>query len=140
MSGYLGSIGFAYPAAMGAWAATQEERHPLRRAGRSSPSRATAASGSTSPRSRRRSSTAWTSPTCCSTTSELGKISKEQRSGEWEVWQTSLHNPNFAEYANLCGALGIRVTEASQLDDALAEAMNHPGPSTVEILTDPELV
>ena len=25
MSGYLGSIGYGYPAAMGAWAATQEE-------------------------------------------------------------------------------------------------------------------
>ena len=28
----------------------------------------------------------------------LGKISKEQRSANWEVWQTSLHNPNFADY------------------------------------------
>lgn len=35
---------------------------------------------------------------------ELGKISKEQKAGNWEVWQTSLHNPDFAEYANLCGA------------------------------------
>ena len=35
--------------------------------------------------------------------SELGKISKEQRSGDWDVWQTSLHNPNFSEYAKLCG-------------------------------------
>ena len=50
MSGYLGSIGFGYPAAMGAWA---------RRAGarRSSPSPATAASRSTWPRSPPRSST-----------------------------------------------------------------------------------
>ena len=71
---------------------------------------------------------------------ELGKISKEQRSGHWEVWQTSLHNPNFAAYAELCGARGIRVTDADQLDDAPAEALAHPGPSTVEILTDPELV
>ena len=30
---------------------------------------------------------------------QLGKISKEQRAGEWEVWQTSLHNPDFSAYA-----------------------------------------
>ena len=27
---------------------------------------------------------------------QLGKISKEQRAGEWDVWQTSLHNPDFS--------------------------------------------
>ena len=30
---------------------------------------------------------------------ELGKISKEQRAGEFDVWQTSLSNPSFAAYA-----------------------------------------
>ena len=38
---------------------------------------------------------------------ELAKISKEQKAGNWDVWQTSLHNPDFAGYANLCGALGL---------------------------------
>src|SRR4029079_15347050 len=51
---------------------------------------------------------------------QLGKISKEQRAAEWDVWQTSLHNPNFSEYARIFGAQGIRVTDAAQLDDALA--------------------
>ena len=72
--------------------------------------------------------------------SELGKISKEQRSADYDVWQTSLHNPNFAEYAELCGALGLRVTDASQLEGALAEALAHDGPATVEILADPLLI
>ena len=49
MSGYLGSIGFGYPAAMGAWAAAPERP--------TSPSPATAASPSTWPRSPPRSST-----------------------------------------------------------------------------------
>jgi thiamine pyrophosphate-dependent acetolactate synthase large subunit-like protein len=71
---------------------------------------------------------------------ELGKISKEQRAGRWDVWQTSLKNPNFAEYATLCGALGIRVTDPSQLRDALRRGLEHDGPSLVEIMTDPELV
>ena len=44
---------------------------------------------------------------------QLGKISKEQQAGSWDVWETSLHNPDFSEYARICGALGIRVTEAA---------------------------
>jgi thiamine pyrophosphate-dependent acetolactate synthase large subunit-like protein len=71
---------------------------------------------------------------------QLGKISKEQRAAEWDVWQTSLHNPNFAEYARVCGAHGVRVTEPGQLDDALTAAFAHDGPSLVEVMTDPELV
>jgi thiamine pyrophosphate-dependent acetolactate synthase large subunit-like protein len=72
--------------------------------------------------------------------SELGKISKEQRGADYDVWQTSLRNPGFAEYAELCGALGIRVTQASQLEGALSEALAHEGPAMVEILADPLLI
>ena len=71
---------------------------------------------------------------------QLGKISKEQRAGEWEVWQTALHNPDFSAFARNCGALGIRVTDRAQLDDALAAAVAHDGPSMVEVITDPNLV
>ena len=72
--------------------------------------------------------------------SELGKISKEQRAGEWDVWQTSLHNPNFAEFAEVCGARGIRVSHAGDLRNALEEAIAHPGPAIVEVMTDALLV
>ncbi len=72
--------------------------------------------------------------------SELGKISKEQRAGNWPVWQTSLHNPNFADYAHNCGALGIRVIDNDQLDDSLSKALNYDGPSLVEILVDVDLI
>jgi pyruvate oxidase len=72
--------------------------------------------------------------------SSLGKISKEQRSGHFEVWQTDLHNPDFAAYARLCGAFGVRVTTCEQLDAALTDAMAHRGPAMVEVVTDPELV
>ena len=58
----------------------------------------------------------------------------------WDVWQTSLHNPSFAEYAKICGALGVRVTAPPELEDALAAAIAHDGPSLVEVITDPELV
>ncbi len=71
---------------------------------------------------------------------ELGKISKEQRAGNWDVWQTSLHNPDFAAYARLCGAHGIAVHQASELDEALGTALAHEGMSLVEIHTDAERV
>ena len=71
---------------------------------------------------------------------ELGKISKEQRAGNWKVWQTSLHNPNFAAFAENCGGLGIRVDRAGKLQDALERAIDHDGPALVEILSDSELL
>ena len=56
------------------------------------------------------------------------------------LWQTSLHNPDFSAFARNCGALGIRVTDAAELDAALAEAVAHDGPAMVEVITDPNLV
>jgi pyruvate oxidase len=67
---------------------------------------------------------------------ELGKISKEQRGGEWPVWQTSLHNPNFAEYAQNCGG----VNDVSELDNVLATAIAHDGPAIVEVMSDVESI
>jgi thiamine pyrophosphate-dependent acetolactate synthase large subunit-like protein len=72
--------------------------------------------------------------------SQLGKISKEQRAGEWEVWQTSLHNPDFSEFAKLCGGFGIRVEESGKLESAITEALAYPGPALVEIISDADLV
>ena len=42
----------------------------------------------------------------------LGKIAKEQIAGDFPVWHTSLSNPDWAAYAELCGATGIRVDRA----------------------------
>jgi thiamine pyrophosphate-dependent acetolactate synthase large subunit-like protein len=139
MSGYLGSIGFAYPAAMGAWAATQE--HDPRFAGR--PVIAISGDGgfgqymgelTTAVKYRMNITHVLLN------NHELGKISKEQRSGDWDVWQTSLHNPDFSRYAEICGAYGIRVTDAAELDEALANALAFEGPSMVEIVADPDLI
>lgn len=135
MSGYLGSIGFALPAAMGAWCATQED--DPRFAGR----KVVSVSGDGGLGQYLADLTTWVKYGMNIThvvlnNSELGKISKEQRAGNWDVWQTSLHNPSFAEYATLCGALGIRVTQAAELDAALEKALAHDGPSLVEVMAD----
>jgi len=139
MSGYLGSIGFAYPAAMGAWAATQED--DPRFAGR--PVVALSGDGGFGQYMGELTTAVKYGMNITHVlvnNGELGKISKEQRSGNWDVWQTSLHNPEFAKYAELCGALGIRVTRREDLDDALDRALVHEGPSMVEVMADSELV
>ena len=56
------------------------------------------------------------------------------------VLGASLHNPDFAAYARDCGALGIRVESAEQLDGALREAMAHDGPALVAIVADAALI
>jgi thiamine pyrophosphate-dependent acetolactate synthase large subunit-like protein len=71
---------------------------------------------------------------------ELGKISKEQRTGGWDVWQTDLVNPGFAEFAENCGGYGVFVDDSSELDEALEDAIAYDGPALVEILTDSDPV
>jgi len=132
MSGYLGSIGFGFPAAMGAWAAAPERK-------------TVCVSGDGGFGQYMGELTTAVKYGMDIThvllnNSELGKISKEQRAGEWDVWQTSLHNPSFAEYATSCGALGIRVTDRAELDDAIRRALDHDGPALVEVITDIELI
>ena len=139
MSGYLGSIGFGYPAAMGAWAATQESDPRFH--GR----KVIAVTGDGGFGQYMAEYTTAVKYGMNIThvllnNSELGKISKEQRSADYDVWQTSLHNPSFAEYAKLCGALGLRVTKAEELEGALTQALAHDGPATVEILADTLLI
>ncbi len=139
MSGYLGSIGFALPAAMGAWAATQEEGTPFE--GR----KVVSISGDGGFGQYMGELTTLVKYNMNIThillnNSELGKISKEQRSGEWAVWETNLVNPSFAKYAHLCGAMGIQVSEAGALEKAVTAALQHEGPSLVEIRTNALLV
>jgi thiamine pyrophosphate-dependent acetolactate synthase large subunit-like protein len=132
MSGYLGSIGFGYPAAMGAWAAAPDR--PI--------VAITGDGGFGQYLAELNTAVKYGIPIThvLLNNAQLGKISKEQRAAEWDVWQTSLHDPNFAEYARVCGAHGVRVSKVGQLDPALAAAFGHDGPSLVEVMTDPELV
>lgn len=133
MSGYLGSIGFAYPAAIGAWAATEGERPIVAVTGDGGFAQYMAEVTTAVKHGMDITHVMLNN-------GQLGKISKEQRAGEWEVWQTQLHNPNFAEYANNCGALGIRVTDASEIEPAIARGLAHDGPAMVEVMTDADLV
>jgi thiamine pyrophosphate-dependent acetolactate synthase large subunit-like protein/nitrite reductase/ring-hydroxylating ferredoxin subunit len=133
MSGYLGSIGFAFPAAMGAWAAVGEDRPIIAVAGDGGfcqylAELTTAVKYKMSIK------------TIILNNHELGKISKEQRAGAFDVWATRLANPNFATYAESCGALGIRVIERKDISSAFRRLMKHDGPGLVEVMTDAGLV
>ncbi|MEL7488553.1 MAG: thiamine pyrophosphate-binding protein, partial [Pseudomonadota bacterium] len=138
MSGYLGSIGFGFPAAMGAWAATQDFAEFRGR-------KVVSVSGDGGFGQYAMEFTTAVQYGMDIThilmnNSELGKISKEQRSGEWPVWQTNLTNPSFAAFAESCGGLGVRVERAGDLEREIARAIAHEGPALVEVCTDAELV
>jgi thiamine pyrophosphate-dependent acetolactate synthase large subunit-like protein/nitrite reductase/ring-hydroxylating ferredoxin subunit/CDGSH-type Zn-finger protein len=138
MSGYLGSIGFAFPAAMGAWAATEAHKDYRRR-------KVISISGdggfgqymaefTTAVRYEMNITHVLLN------NNELGKISKEQRAGHWPVWRTALRNPDFSAFAKNCGGLGIRVTAQDELRDALKRALAYEGPALVELMADVELI
>jgi thiamine pyrophosphate-dependent acetolactate synthase large subunit-like protein/nitrite reductase/ring-hydroxylating ferredoxin subunit/rubredoxin len=132
MSGYLGSIGFGYPAAMGAWAAAPDR-----------PIVAVTGDGGFAQYMGELTTAVKYGMGITHVllnNRELGKISKEQRAARLPVWQTSLVNPEFAAFATSCGAFGVKVADASQLDDALLRALEHEGPSLVEVMIDPDLV
>lgn len=138
MSGYLGSIGYGFPAGIGAWAATQDKESLKGR-------KVVSISGDGGFGQYPMDFTTAVKYGMNIThvllhNGELGKISKEQRSGEWPVWETDLVNPSFAAFARLCGGLGIKVTDSAELKDALREALCASGPALVEIMSDADLV
>ncbi len=140
MSGYLGSIGFAFPAALGAWCAVKAGTAP------GGPDRKVVSISGDGGFGQYMAEFTTAVKYGMNIThillnnSELGKISKEQRAGQWPVWQTSLHNPSFADYATLCGGLGIRVTQREELKDAFAKGLASDKPALIEIMQDVELI
>jgi len=133
MSGYLGSIGFGFPAAMGAWAAVGADRKVVSVSG-------DGGFGQYAMDFTTAVKYEMNITHVLMNNAQLGKISKEQRAAHFDVWQTSLVNPNFADFATLCGGLGIRVTDPADLNAALAQTMAHDGPALVEVITDAQLL
>jgi len=133
MSGYLGSIGFALPAAMGAWAAVKGDRPVWSFSG-------DGGLGQYLTEITTLVKYNMNIKHIVLNNSELGKISKEQKAAELDVWHTSLHNPNFAKYAENCGALGIRVDKKEDLKAALLKIKEHKGPALLEVITDVNLI
>ncbi len=133
MSGYLGSIGFSLPAAIGAWAAQGKERPIWSISG-------DGGFGQYLGEMMTLVKYNMNIKHILLNNSELGKISKEQKAAELDVWKTSLHNVNFAKYAENCGALGIRVTKREEIMPALEKINAYDGPALLEIITDVNLI
>lgn len=131
LSGYLGSIGFSFPAAMGAYYA--EPNKPIISISGDGGFGQYMTEFNTAVLNKMKIAHILLN------NNELGKISKEQRDVKMPEWQTHLSNPSFAEYANVCGGFGVKVTKNEELEDAVIEALNYDGPSIVEIIADPLL-
>ncbi len=133
MSGYLGSIGFALPAAIGAWAAEGHKR----------PIWSVSGDGGLGQYLTEITTLVKYNMSVkhiVLNNSELGKISKEQRAAKVDVWHTSLKNPSFAQFAENCGAMGIKVDKLEDLLPAMEKLKNHNGPALLEIITDVNLI
>ncbi|GAA3616563.1 thiamine pyrophosphate-binding protein [Microlunatus ginsengisoli] len=132
MSGYLGSIGFGFPAAMGAWAAD--------------PSRpviaVTGDGGFGQYLAELTTAVKYRMPIkhVLFDNGSLGKIGKEQRAGQFPEWQVSLVNPDFAAYARLCGAGGETVRTRGEIEPAMARMLAAEGPYLLHVVQDAELV
>jgi pyruvate oxidase len=132
MSGYLGSIGFGYPAALGAWAAD-----PYR------PVVAVTGDGGFGQYAMEITTAVKHGIPVKHVLLDnhgLGKIAKEQVAGDFPVWHTSLHNPDWAAYAELCGATGIKVTAREQLAEAMAHMFATDGPVLLHVEQDATLL
>ena len=130
MSGYLGSIGFAFPAAMGLWAATRgTDRKVISVSGDG---------GFGQYLAEFTTAVKYRMPIChvVLDNGELGKISREQVGALRPVWETGLVNPDFAEYARICGGRGFRADRPEILADTFAEALAvDDGPVVVSVPT-----
>ena len=132
MSGYLGSIGFGYPAALGAWAAAP---------GR--PIVAVTGDGGFGQYAMEITTAVKYGigvKHVLLDNHSLGKIGKEQLAADFPVWHTSLRNPDWSAYAELCGATGIKAVAREQLDAAMARLFAADGPALLHIEQDPELL
>ncbi|MDO9540212.1 MAG: thiamine pyrophosphate-binding protein [Methanocalculus sp.] len=67
---------------------------------------------------------------------QLGMIQVEQLMEHYENFGTDLHNPDFAAYAEACGGAGIRVEQPCDLKGAVTQAVSMNRPVIVDLICD----
>jgi len=65
----------------------------------------------------------------------LGFVAMEMKAGGYLDTGTDLQNPNFAAMAQAMGVKAFRVEASSELEGVLREALAHPGPVLVDVVT-----
>ena len=125
MSGWLGSIGYALPGAIGAAAAYPD--HTVV---------AVAGDGGFGQYAMELATVAKYAlnvKVLVLVNDELGKITAEQQLASTHVWATSLVNPSFADMATSLGMFGRTVAAPHELAAGLTGLFAHDGPGLLEI-------
>ncbi|WP_395943892.1 ubiquinone-dependent pyruvate dehydrogenase [Brevundimonas sp.] len=65
----------------------------------------------------------------------LGFVAMEMKAAGFLDTGTDLQNPDFAAMATAMGIKAFRVEESDLLEDALTQALAHPGPALVDVVT-----
>jgi thiamine pyrophosphate-dependent acetolactate synthase large subunit-like protein/nitrite reductase/ring-hydroxylating ferredoxin subunit len=131
MSGYLGSIGYALPASIGAWSATNGEMPVIAVAGDG---------GFAQYLAELTTLVKYNIPVklVIINNNQLAKISKEQREGQFEVWKTNLSNPKYSEFAESCGMIGLRAENNTEIAEKMKQLFEVDGPALLDVITDPD--
>jgi pyruvate dehydrogenase (quinone) len=72
--------------------------------------------------------------------SRLGMVKLEMEQVGLPEYGTRLANPDFAAVARAIGLHGVRVTDPAEVDGAVRDALAHPGPVLVDVITNPDEV
>jgi pyruvate dehydrogenase (quinone) len=70
----------------------------------------------------------------------LGMVKLEMEQVGLAEFGTVLHNPDLAAVGRALGLHAVRVTDPAEVDDAVREALAHPGPVLLDVLTNPDEV
>jgi len=128
MSGYLGTMGFGFPAAIAAKCAYPDKKVVC----------ITGDGGFSQAMADFVTAVKYDLPMVVIVINnrELGMIQVEQLMEHYENFGTDLKNPDFAAYAEACGGIGIRVREPQDLAPALEEALNQEKPVILDVISD----
>jgi len=125
MSGWLGSIGYALPASLGAALAFPDRTIV-----------AIAGDGGFGQYAMELSTIAkyeLNIKVVLLSNDELGKITAEQELAGTHTWATSLKNPSWAGMATSLGLFGRKVTTPDELNEGMRDLFSHDGPGLLEI-------
>jgi pyruvate dehydrogenase (quinone) len=66
----------------------------------------------------------------------LDMVQLEMEAAGFQPFGVDLKNPDFAAVARAVGLFGVRVEDPAQVPAALKQALEHPGPALVDVVTD----
>ncbi len=128
MSGYLGTMGFGFPAAIAAKLAYPEKQVVC----------ITGDGGFSQAMADFVTAVKYDLPmvVIIMNNRQLGMIQVEQLMENYPNFGTDLHNPDFAAYADACGGAGFRVEQPGELEGVVRKALSMEIPVIVDVICD----